>query len=124
MAEYHFKIADDGNAMDAMLKMLSMLQDQDYSVSVDADNHTLTVVTKGKKPRNNSVKKTIKKTRRKLFWKNAWKRICDWVHRKGYWIITLIVTAGYIMNPRTPKIWATIAVEVMIIVTLLTDELN
>lgn len=123
MAKYNFKIADDGSTMDSMLKMLSMLQDQDYSVSVDADNHTLTVITEGKRTQNNSVKKTIKKTRRRLLWRKAWRKLCDWVRRKGDWIITLLFIAAYIMcSTKGSNLWTTVAVEILLISTLLADD--
>lgn len=119
MAKYNFKIADDGSTMDSMLKMLSMLQDQDYSVSVDADNHTLTVITEGKRTQNNSVKKTIKKTRRRLLWRKAWKSICHWVAQKGYWIPVLIGVPIIILGCRTDLvslIMAAIWIDAIILV--------
>lgn len=125
MAKYNFKIADDGSTMDSMLKMLSMLQDQDYSVSVNADNHTLTVITEGKRTQNNSVKKTIKTTRCRLFWLKVWRKFCDWYMRKGYWLILIVclpimeVAIGHDIISLTE---ASVIMETWIIVFLISDE--
>lgn len=118
MAKYQFQISNDGSTAEAALKVLAMLQDKDYSVSVDSDKHILTITAGEKDTQRNAIKKELKKSRWKLFWRSAWKRICNWIARKGYWLVVLIGAPIFVLNCNGDielEIMTSIWIDVMII---------
>lgn len=90
MAKYRFQISNDGSTVEAVLKVLAMIQNKDYSVSVDSDKHVLTIVAGEKNAQQKVIKRELRKSRWKLFRKSSWKHICRWVAHRGYWIPMLI----------------------------------
>lgn len=119
MAKYQFQISDDGSTVEAALKVLSMLQDKDYSVSVDSDKHVLTITAGEKDAQRKAIKKELRKARRKLFWINVWKHFCNWWAQKGYWVTVLgwvpvlvLSCGGDIKSSIIVSIW----IDVMVII--------
>lgn len=101
-----------------MLKVLAMIQDKDYSVSVDSDKHILTVITNGEK-------KKLKKARRKVSWVRTWKKLRDWYDRKGYWVGVLLFIPNFgltVGSDTATSIMAGIALDIWMIVFLMCDE--
>lgn len=125
MAKYQFQINDDGSTVEAALKVLSMLQDEDYSVSVDSDKHVLTITAGEKDAQRKAIKKELRKSRWKLFWKNAWKHISNWYDRKGYWVGMLLFMPMFgstVGGDTAVSIMAGIAIDLWMIVFLMSDE--
>lgn len=118
MAKYQFQISDDGSTVEAALKVLSMLQDEDYSVSVDSDKHILTITAGEKDTQQKAIKRELKKSRWKLFRKSTWQHICNWIARKGYWLVVLIGAPILVLNCNGDiklEIATSIWIDVMII---------
>lgn len=90
MVKYQFQISNDGSTVEAVLKVLAMIQNKDYSVSVDSDKHVLTIVVGEKNTQQKVIKRELRKSCWKLFWKSSWKHIRHWVAHRGYWIPMLI----------------------------------
>lgn len=125
MAKYQFQISDDGSMIEAALKVLSMLQDEDYSVSVDSDKHILTITAGEKGAQRKAIKKELRKSRWKLFWKNARKYISNWYDRKGYWVGMLLFMPMFgstVGGDTAVSIMAGIAIDLWMIVFLMSDE--
>lgn len=126
MAKYRFKISDDGSTVGAALKVLAMIQDkEEYSATVDANTHILTITIKDEDAQWSTIKKTLRRSRWKSICQNIWKWFCDWWAQKSYWFIVLLEVPFLVVSCNgdiVQSIAVSAVIDVMIIMFLMSEQ--
>lgn len=127
MTEYHIKLDDNEATGDAVLKVLGTVYHKGYDVSLNAAERVITITTKEKDTRRDTVKKTLKEVHHKLFWMKVWRKFCDWYMRKGYWSVLIVCLPlleilVFLEHDIGYSIMISATMEVWIIAFLISDE--